>query len=68
MAPVAEVFFFFLPKPMPEGKLVKEIPLFPAVGVWTGHFQVFDLLAKELNIRVHADLQKMQDNFIWIKV
>lgn len=53
---------------MPEGKLVKEIPLFPAVGVWTGHFQVFDLLAKELNIRVHADLQKMQDNFIWIKV
>lgn len=53
---------------MPEGKLVKEIPLFTAVGVWVGHFQVFDLLAKELNVRVHTDLQKVHENFIWSKV
>lgn len=35
--------------------------------VWTSCFQVLRLLYKELRIRTDKDLQRKQDNFIWIK-
>lgn len=48
---------------------VREKPiLLQVVGIWTNSFQVLGVLSKELEVSIHTDFQKQQDNCIWSKL